>query len=69
MHDTSIDMDRTRIYRVIAADASPADLPRLAKILREANYQGYIALEYEGAEDPWVAVPVWLKKMKQAFGV
>jgi sugar phosphate isomerase/epimerase len=47
----------------------PADLPRLAKILREANYQGYIALEYEGAEDPWVAVPVWLKKMKQAFGV
>lgn len=28
MHDTSIDMDRTRIYRVIAADASPADLPR-----------------------------------------
>lgn len=47
--------------------AEPADLPRLARILREANYQGYVALEYEAPEDPWVAVPVWLKKMKEAF--
>jgi sugar phosphate isomerase/epimerase len=45
----------------------PSDLPRLAKILREANYQGYVALEYESAEDPWKAVPVLLKKMKDLF--
>jgi len=44
-----------------------SDLPRLAKILREANYQGYVALEYESAEDPWKAVPVLLKKMKELF--
>lgn len=47
--------------------SEPADLARLAQILREANYQGYVALEYEGQEDPWTAVPVWLKKMKAAF--
>jgi sugar phosphate isomerase/epimerase len=46
----------------------PADLDRLARILRDANYQGYVALEYEAAEDPWQAVPVWLKKIKQALG-
>ena len=45
----------------------PADLERLAKILREANYQGYVALEYESAPDPWKAVPELLKQMKAAF--
>jgi len=44
-----------------------SDLPRLVKILRDANYQGYVALEYEAKEDPWKAVPEWLEKMKAAF--
>jgi sugar phosphate isomerase/epimerase len=43
------------------------DLDRVARILREANYQGYVALEYEAAQDPWQAVPAWLKKMRTAF--
>ena len=47
--------------------SEPSDLPRLARILRDASYQGYVALEYEAPEDPWVAVPVWLQKMKEAF--
>jgi sugar phosphate isomerase/epimerase len=34
-----------------------ADLARMVKILADANYRGYIVLEYEGAEDPKVAVP------------
>ena len=29
-----------------------ADLKRLAKMFRDANYQGFVALEYEAAEDP-----------------
>ena len=45
-----------------------ADLPRLVKILREANYQGYVALEYESDEDPWKAVPALLKRMRELFG-
>jgi sugar phosphate isomerase/epimerase len=44
-----------------------ADLARLAKILRGANYQGYVALEYESEEDPWNAVPGLLKRMKALF--
>jgi len=46
----------------------PSDLARLVKILRDANYQGYFALEYEAAADPWKAVPEWLAKMRAAIG-
>jgi sugar phosphate isomerase/epimerase len=46
----------------------PADLKRIVKILREANYQGYMALEYEAAEDPWTAVPRLLKEMQSIVG-
>jgi sugar phosphate isomerase/epimerase len=42
----------------------PADYARTFKILRDANYQGYVALEYELPEDPWTAVPMMLDKMK-----
>ena len=48
-------------------EAEPADLPRLVKILRDADYQGYVALEYESKEDPWTAVPRLLKQMKELF--
>jgi sugar phosphate isomerase/epimerase len=34
-----------------------ANLPRLIEILRRANYRGYVALEYEAAEEPRQAVP------------
>ena len=44
-----------------------SDIDRLARILRDVNYQGYVALEYEAREDPWQTIPGWLKKMKQAF--
>jgi sugar phosphate isomerase/epimerase len=44
------------------------DMPRVIKILRDANYQGYVALEYEAREDAWKAVPEWLGKLKEAIG-
>src|SRR5205823_1306594 len=34
-----------------------ADLKRMTDILREANYRGYVALEYEADEEPKVGVP------------
>jgi sugar phosphate isomerase/epimerase len=43
----------------------PADLPRLIKILRDAHYQGFVALEYEAAEDPWQAVPRSLARLAE----
>jgi sugar phosphate isomerase/epimerase len=42
----------------------PADAARVVKILRDANYQGYLTLEYESAEDPKSAVPRHLAKLK-----
>ncbi len=44
---------------------TPADFKRLFKILRDANYQGYVALEFEEEEDPWKAVPILVKEMKK----
>lgn len=44
---------------------SEADLERLAGILREAGYRGYMHLEYEAAEDAATAVPRILKQMLQ----
>ena len=44
-----------------------ADLNRIVRILREANYRGYIALEYEGAEEPLVAIPRYLDALRAAF--
>jgi sugar phosphate isomerase/epimerase len=41
-----------------------ADLKRLITILRDANYRGYVALEYEAAEDPKKAVPRYLKILR-----
>lgn len=50
-----------------AKEAEPADLKRLATILRDANYQGWVALEFEGKEDPFEAVPRHVKAMQAAF--
>ena len=44
------------------------DYARIAKILRTANYRGYVSLEFEGKEDPRTAVPKSLKLLREAFG-
>jgi hypothetical protein len=42
-------------------------LKRLTQLLRDANYQGFVALEYEAKPDAWQAVPEWLKKLNELF--
>ena len=42
----------------------PADWGRILKTLAAAGYKGYLALEYEGEEDPVTAVPRFLRKLK-----
>jgi len=44
-----------------------ADYNRQFKILRDVDYQGYIALEYEAEPDPYTAVPQIREKMLAAF--
>ena len=46
----------------------PADLGRLVKILKAANYRGYVVLEYEAAEDPYKAVPEYLAQLRDLIG-
>lgn len=58
---------KVEIKRRGQSKAEPSDLARLMRILREAGYQGYVALEYEAAEDPWQAVPRWLRQMKEVM--
>jgi hypothetical protein len=45
-----------------------ADLKRLTDMLRKVNYQGYVALEYEAAEDPRTAVPRHIETLKKYMG-
>ena len=48
-------------------EPEPADYQRQFQILRDVNYQGYIALEYEAEPDPYTAVPEMMKKVLAAF--
>lgn len=47
--------------RARGQQAEPADLKRYLGILRKASFQGFVVLEYEAAEDPWIAIPIYLK--------
>jgi len=48
--------------------AAPADFARIAQILREAGYSGYLSLEYEAKEDPKTAVPRLVSEIREAVG-
>ena len=72
--DPYADLAKAAPYAVVAqikTEISPkgvrqeADLARVVGILRQAGYQGYVALEHEAAEDPFVAVPRHLKELKR----
>jgi L-ribulose-5-phosphate 3-epimerase len=43
------------------------DYKRIAKILRDAGYAGYVSLEMEGKEDPDSAVPKSISLLREAF--
>lgn len=45
----------------------PSDFKRLAKILTDAGYRGYIVLEYEEREDPREACPRYIEQLREAF--
>ncbi len=43
----------------------PADLARVVQLLKDANFHGYVALEYEAKEDPKIAVPKAIKELRK----
>lgn len=42
-----------------------ADLKKLLDLLRSANFRGYVALEYEGDEEPKTAIPKAIATLQQ----
>lgn len=51
-----------------ATEAEPPDPARSAKILRDAGYSGWVALEYELKPDPWQKVPEMLDALRPHLG-
>jgi sugar phosphate isomerase/epimerase len=47
----------------------PSDFQRLAKILNDAGYRGYVALEFEEKGDPREECPKYIKQLREAFAV
>jgi sugar phosphate isomerase/epimerase len=72
--DPYADLEKVAPYAVVAqikTEISPngvrqeADLARVIGILRGSGYRGFVVLEYEAEEDPFVAVPRYLKELRR----
>ena len=72
--DPYADLQRIAPYAVtthIKTDIYPGnkkaatDLPRVIKILKDANYRGYLHLEYEAAEEPKTAISRILAELQK----
>jgi sugar phosphate isomerase/epimerase len=57
---------QVKVELKIGGEKKPTDYRRVAKILREAKYRGYVALEYEAREDPLKAIPRHLEALRKA---
>ena len=54
----------THIRDVFSATSQPVDLDRVFQMFARAGYKGYMSAEYEGAEDPMIAVPKLVDKIE-----
>lgn len=58
---------KVELHRKKGGEAESTDPRRVVALLRNAGYQGFLALEYEAAEDPFLAVPKHLNKLREAL--
>lgn len=54
---------KTEVFR--GKKKEPADLKRVIDLLQQAGYSGWLALEYEAAEDPFKAVPRHIEVLRR----
>ena len=47
----------------------PSDLKRMVDILKQHDYRGYVVLEYEESEDPYVEIPKYLDQLRSLIAV
>ncbi len=62
-HAVTVQM-KTEVHPA-AKPKEPANFARLLDILRQAQYRGYVALEYEAAEEPKTAIPRAVKTLQE----
>ena len=55
------------VIRPANAPAEPTDFNRIASLLRDSGYRGYIVLEYEEKDNPREACKEFIRKMREAF--
>ncbi len=60
------EIERSARGKATAREA--ADLARIIAILREARYSGYVVLEHEADEDPLVAIPGHIRRLRELIG-
>ncbi len=60
---------KVEIRRKGQKGSEPTDIKRLIEILQKSKYQGFVALEYEASEDPYIAVPRYLKELVKLCSV
>ena len=48
----------------VAGEEQPADLERVVGILKDADYRGYLVLEYEESHDPWETIPRYVAELR-----
>lgn len=54
-----------KVTTPVNGEKEPADFGRLVGILRDAAYRGYLVLEYEEEDDPLVAIPRHLGRLRE----
>ena len=58
---------QVKVEMYVAGEHEMADLPRIIRILRDADYSGWVVLEHEAKEDPIEHVPQWIEKLEKAI--
>ncbi len=56
---------KTEIKRKGASAMEEANLGLIVSILHRAQYSGYVVLEYEAEEDPYTAIPLHARRLRQ----
>ena len=46
---------------------TPADFTRMLELLHDAKYRGYVVLEYEEKEEPYDAIPTFVKQVRKTL--
>ncbi len=57
-----------RFLRGAITGEGDVDLPAIAKLIQDSDYDGFLSIEYEGAEDCVIACPRALRNVRALFG-